>query len=349
KEDTIFLESVRGIQTLKLFSQEGHRLNKWLNNYSEVINLGIKKGKLNIAEGVITGLILGLESIVIIYMGALIVIDGELSVGMLLAFIAYKGQFTSSSSAFISKWLSFKMLSVHLERLSDIALESKENYKKKHDNISRSLGHIRVEGIGFKYSSKSNWVFRNISFEVQSGECVAIAGASGCGKSTLMKILLGLLKPTEGKIYLDGIDISQISISSYREQFAAVMQNDTLLSGSVVENITLFSQYYDEDKLKACCQDSCILEEIQALPMQYHTPVGDMGSSFSGGQLQRICLARALYRSPAILCLDESTSHLDVENESVINYNLRNKDMTIILIAHREETIESADRVIYLS
>ncbi|MDA0155937.1 peptidase domain-containing ABC transporter [Vibrio sp. Makdt] len=347
-EDSLFLESIRGIQTLKLFNLECNRLNDWINISSDIINSRIKQGKLGITEGAISSFISSLESILIVYIGASIVMEGNLSVGMLLAFIAYKQQFTSSCSALISKWFSFKMLSLHLERLSDIALEEKEESFESLQALTALKGHIRVDRLGFKYSSKSDWVFRDISFEVRPGESFAIAGASGCGKTTLMKIILGLLKPTEGSVYVDGVDICTISKSSYRNHVAAVMQNDTLFMGSLGDNITLSNESYDEGNLIECCRTACILEEIRALPMQFHTQVGDMGSVFSGGQLQRIFLARALYRTPTILCLDESTSHLDMHNEYMINSNLKEKSMTTIFIAHREQTISSADRVFYL-
>ncbi|WP_029788186.1 peptidase domain-containing ABC transporter [Vibrio harveyi] len=348
KEDTMFLESVRSIQTLKLFGQETNRLNGWLNKYADVTNIGIRKSRLNLTENIITTLLNGFESILILYLGALIVIDGELTIGMLLAFIAYKSQFTSNISALVGKWLSFKMLSLHLERLSDITLEDKEKLNFSSEKIKTSGSTIRVEGLGFRYSESSEWIFRDVSFEVESGSSIAIVGPSGCGKSTLMKVILGLLEPTEGKIFFNDIDISQLSLSSYRQQFSAVMQNDSLLSGTIAENITMFDLNFEQSKLEECCKKACIFDEIINLPMRFNSLVGDMGSVFSGGQLQRIYLARALYRDPKVLCLDESSSHLDKANEKKVNQSLRELDITKIIIAHSAETINMADRVINL-
>lgn len=344
KEDTSFLESIRAIQTIKLFSHETSRQNLWLNRYAEVINTNIRLGKLDIAETTFNSLIFGLESILVIYFGALIVIDGDLTVGMLLAFIAYKGQFTTSITNFIDNILSFKLLGLHLERLSDITLQKTEfndtNYVAP---LSTVKGNIRLESICFRYADNSEWVLRNINLEVKSGDSVAIVGASGCGKTTLLKIILGLLKPTSGRIYLDGIDISQLGLNEYRQHFGAVMQNDLLFSGTLSENITLFDPNYNEDKLNECCRLACILDDIEKLPMKYHSLVGDMGNNFSGGQLQRLFLARALYKEPAILCLDESTSNLDQQNEFLINDNIKSLPMTRIIIAHRKRTIESVN------
>ncbi|WP_305425536.1 peptidase domain-containing ABC transporter [Photobacterium leiognathi] len=346
KEDTSFFESIRAIQTIKLFSHESSRQNLWLNRYAEVINTKIRLGRIDIAEKTFNSLIFGLESIIVIYFGALIVIDGGLTVGMLLAFIAYKEQFITSITNFIDKILSFKLLGLHLERLSDITLQKKEfNNTSYVKHFPKVQGGIKLESICFKYSDSSDWVLYNVNLEIKSGDSIAIVGESGCGKTTLLKIILGLLKPTSGRIYLDGIDISQLGISEYRKHFGAVMQNDQLFSGTLSENITMFESNYDEDKLNECCRLACILDDIAKLPMRYNSLVGDMGSNFSGGQLQRLFLARALYKEPKVLCLDESTSHLDKKNESWINNNIKSLKMTRIIIAHRPETIASVNVV----
>ncbi|MDD1828273.1 peptidase domain-containing ABC transporter, partial [Photobacterium sp. ZSDE20] len=347
-EDTHFLESIRAVQTIKLFNHETHRQNVWLNRYAEVINADIRLGKLNITEESLIGLLLGLESIFIIYFGALNVMDGGFTVGMLLAFIAYKGQFTTSINAFIGKMFSFKLLGLHLERLSDITLEQQEEFLCKATLPKCIKGSIKVEKLSYRYADNLDWVIKDLSFEVRSGECVAITGESGCGKTTLMKLILGLLKPSSGTIYLDGVNIQDLSLNDYRQLLGSVTQDDILLTGTLSENITMFDSDYDENKVIACCQAACIWNEIALLPMGLNSLVGDMGSSFSGGQLQRIFLARALYKEPNILCLDESTSHLDANNEVSINKNLDDLNVTKIIIAHRYETINSADRVINL-
>lgn len=350
KEESIFLESIRAIQTIKLFTQETKRQNSWLNRYADVVNTDIRLGRITIAEDAINSVLFGIESILVIYFGALIVIEGELTVGMLLAFVAYKTQFTSSIMNFIENIFSLKLVNLHLERLSDITLQGKEDYKHSPTVLpSKVSGHLRLEDICFRYADNTGWVLKNVSFEVRSGESLAIIGASGCGKTTLMKIILGLVKPCSGKVYLDDIDISDLPLTYYRRLIGAVMQNDTLLSGTLAENITIFSHNYDEKLLESCCRKACIWDDIQKMPMRLHSLVGDMGSNLSGGQLQRIFLARALYKTPVILCLDESTSHLDYQNELWINESISSLEMTRIIIAHRKETIESADRVFDLT
>lgn len=350
KEGSTFLESIRAIQTIKLFNHETDRQNKWLNCYADVINADIRLGKLTMTEDFLRGLLFGLESILVIYFGALIVMEDHLTVGMLLAFIAYKGQFIASITKFTDNLLSFKLLNLHLERLSDIALQERDRQTTSSPLVPNTLkGQLRLENICFRYSDNTDWVLKDVSFEVKAGESIAITGASGCGKTTLLKIILGLLRPSTGHIYLDGINMNELSLSDYRNHFGTVMQNDTLLSGTLAENITLFDTNFDEHRFNQCCQDACIWEEIQAFPMRFHSLVGDMGSSLSGGQLQRIFLARALYKAPKILCLDESTNQLDQQNEHRIQNNINKLQMTKIVITHKEIILGSVDKIVALS
>jgi len=189
---------------------------------------------------------------------------------------------------------------------------------------------------------------KNLSFEIKPGESVAIVGQSGCGKTTLMKVLLRLLTPSSGDIFVDGVDINKMSLHNYRSQIAAVMQDDTLLSGSIAENICFFDTKPDQDHIHACAKLAAIHEDIINMPMAYQSLVGDMGTTLSGGQKQRVLLARALYSQPKILFLDEATSHLDTHNESIINHHVKHIGITRIIVAHRKETVAIADRVIDL-
>jgi len=348
KEDSHFLESIRAIQTLKLFNHEAHRQNSWLNRYAEVINAEIQLDKLRITETTFNSLLFGLEMILVVYLGAVLVMEEKMTVGMLLAFIAYKNQFTNSTLALIDNMLSFKLLSLQLERLSDITLHTKEPVTSECALSTPVQGHIKVDKVSFRYFDQAPLVLNQLSFEIKPGESVALTGESGCGKTTLLKLILGLYSPTSGAIYLDGVDIQKLDKIQYRSQIGSVMQNDTLMSGTLTENITMFDHSHDEERLRESCQHANILKDIQQLPLGFHSLVGEMGSSFSGGQLQRLLLARALYKQPRILCLDESTSHLDPTNEAIINHHIQQLNITRIIIAHRAETIASAKRVIHL-
>jgi ATP-binding cassette, subfamily B, bacterial CvaB/MchF/RaxB len=203
--------------------------------------------------------------------------------------------------------------------------------------------------VSFRYAETEPYVLDNISFIIEPGEFVTIMGPSGGGKTTLIKIMLGLLEPTEGEVLIDGFPLSTIGPRAYREQVAAVMQEDQLLSGSIADNICFFDPSFDQERMIQCAQSARIHEEIMAMPMTYNSLIGDMGSSLSGGQKQRVMLARALYRQPRILFLDEGTAHLDVDNEKRINESLKGLQMTRISVAHRPQVSHGADQILRIS
>lgn len=347
KEDSNFIETVRAAQTIKLFNKENQRQSVWQNLYADTMNTGIRLTKLNVGYRSINGILFGLENIFVIYLAASNVIEGVLSVGMLYAFMAYKGQFTSKATALIERFIEFKMLSLHLTRLGDIALtpiESETNL-----SINKPItGQLQLDNVDFNYSSGEPLILKKASVVIHAGESVAIVGPSGCGKSTLMKVMLGLLKPEMGQVTVDGIDISKLGHKLYRQQIAAVMQDDLLLSGTISDNICFFDPEYDLKIIEDCAKLATIHEDIMAMPMAYNSLIGDMGNTLSGGQKQRLILARALYKKPKILFLDEATSHLDTCLESHVNASIKHLKITRIIIAHRQETINSADRVFLL-
>ncbi|WP_075187340.1 peptidase domain-containing ABC transporter [Teredinibacter haidensis] len=359
KENSHFMESIRAIQTIKIFQRENDRQAQWLNSLAAVINRDIRIANWGIGYGVINSFLFGLGSILIIYFAAISVIEGVLSLGMVYAFMSFQGRFVSAMDSLISKWVDLKMLDVHLGRLADIAFTPSENIDR-HSIIDKQnvlgedsyslqkiAGKIEVRDLSYRYSEHEPNVFKNISFTVQPGESVAITGPSGCGKTTILKCLMGLLKPTEGEILIDDIPLK--NILHYRSQIAGVMQEDQLLNGDMAENISCFSTELQMDEVHKSARMACIHDDVLKMPMQYNTLVGDMGSSLSGGQKQRIVLARALYSQPRILFMDEATSHLDLGNESVINDNVKSLDITRITVAHRGETINSADRIINMN
>lgn len=203
-----------------------------------------------------------------------------------------------------------------------------------------------MKDIAFRHNSQDNWVFSRVNIDIKAGECLAIVGVSGAGKSTLLKCLSGLYPVQTGAINHDGVSV--YNNSTFRGLSAAVFQDDALLSGSILDNIAGFSEQPDIDKAISTAQMACIHNDILAMPMQYQTLVGDMGSALSGGQLQRLLLARALYQDPQILFLDEASSHLDIGNEATINSHLKTLLITRIIVAHRPQTIALADRVLCL-
>jgi ATP-binding cassette subfamily B protein RaxB len=200
----------------------------------------------------------------------------------------------------------------------------------------------------FQYGETEPWVLDGCTFAIRPGESVALVGPSGQGKTTMAKVLLGLLVPQKGTIRVGGVEIRKLGLHPYRSRIGCVMQDDILFAGSIADNISFFDPQADAARIESAARLAQIHDDVAAMPMSYQSLVGDMGSSLSGGQCQRVLLARALYRQPSILVLDEATSHLDVERERLVNAAIRGLNVTRILIAHRPQTIRSADRVIWL-
>lgn len=350
KESSNFMETIRGIQSVKIFGKESQRQVLWQNRFADSMNAGIRQSKMGIGFSVLNSVLFGLENILVVYFGAKMVMSGGFSVGMLYAFMSYKSQFVSRIVGLINNLIEVKMLGLHLERLGDIVLEEEEPQEYfSLENEHQVEGTIRLENVSFQYNAEENAIFKNINLTIQAGESIAIIGPSGCGKTTLMKVMMGLFQPTSGTVYIDGVPLPKIGNKKYRENFGAVMQNDQLLSGSINENICFFEPLVDDKRIQEAAMMSVIHQDVAKMPMGYNTLIGDMGTSLSGGQKQRVLLARALYKNPKFLYLDEATSHLDIALEQAVNYAIKQLKMTRIIIAHRPETIRSADRIFVLT
>lgn len=348
KEHSHQIETLRAMQTVKLFGAENIREINWQQMYVDLTNQDIRVGLFNISYQLANKLISGLENVFVIYLGARAVLVGGFSTGMLFAFIAYKSQFIERSVRLIDKLIQFRMLNLHFERLADIALTPVEVLTGEGKARHELNGGLAVQNLSYRYSDNSPFIINNLNLQIRSGELVAIVGPSGFGKTTLFKLLLGMLQPTSGKVMIDGLQLNDIDQRHFRAQIATVMQDDRLLSGSIRENISFFSEQVDDVWLRQCARMASIEEDIERMPMKYSTLIGDMGSSLSGGQKQRVLLARALYRRPKILLMDEATSHLDSQTEAAVNHAIRQLHITRVIIAHRLETISAADRVIDL-
>lgn len=346
KENSNFLETIRAITPLKLFGREAERQARWLNLMQDVINRDIKTQKIGIVFKVSNTAITGVQSLVLIYVGAGLVMENSLSIGMLMAFSSYAGTFSGRIFNLIDAFISLRMLSMHGDRLADIVLEPTEPETLFETDMSRIVPSITLKNIRFRYAEGEPWVLNGVNLHIPAGQSIALVGASGCGKTTMCKIILGLLAPTEGDILIDGISISQLGLRAYRQLVGTVMQDDVLLAGSISDNISFFEGYVDSAHVEECARLAAVHDEISAMAMGYQSLVGDMGSSLSGGQKQRVLLARALFKRPKILALDEATSHLDIQNEHKVNEALSKLRLTRIMVAHRPETISSAERVV---
>lgn len=349
KQQSCFMEAVRGVQTLRLHNQGPAQSARYLNATADTLNTSIAVQRLNLLFGSLNGLTTGAQRVGVLWLGAWLALKGQFSAGMLMAFVAYADQFTSRAASLIDYVIQLKLLRLQGERLADIVLTSPEAYAEGSYVGPLPEPAIQFDNVGFRYADSEPWVIKDCSFEIKAGESVAITGPSGCGKSTLVRLMLGLLDPQQGTIRVGGIDLKQLGKNNYRKMVGSVMQDDTLFAGTIADNICFHDEAATPEKIEAAARLAELHADIAAMPMGYHSIVGDMGSMLSGGQQQRLCLARALYVNPKILVLDEATSHLDVDRERVIAAALAALPVTRILIAHRRETIESAQRVIFLN
>jgi ATP-binding cassette subfamily B protein RaxB len=280
------------------------------------------------------------------------VLESRFSVGMLIAYVAYKRQFTTRVSALVDKAFELKLLRLHAERLADIVLTERDA-KDAHGRLlaASDLGleaTLETRELTFRYAEHEPLVLQGVDLKIDSGESVALVGSSGCGKSTLVHILLGILPATTGEVLIGGTPIGRADRAALRRSVASVTQNDALFAGTIADNISFFDAAADQRRVEECARLAAIHAEIASLPMAYNTFVGYMGSMLSAGQQQRILLARALYARPAILILDEATSHLDLKREIIVSSAIRALNITRLIVAHRPQTAATADRIVTL-
>lgn len=350
KQNSYFMETIRGISTVKLFSKEQTRHNHWANLLAESINSGINSQRITIIFQFVKNIISSLSNILIIYLSAVSVLSGNFTVGIFTAFLAYKNRFETKSNALIEQYFQIKMLDIHTERLSDIVLEKEESIYSNNNNyvlpeLYKNNISIEIKNLSFKYSENEDYIFKDINLSINCNEVTVFIGKSGCGKSTLMNILCGNLHAEKGEIVINGISNQYL----LRHLSSTVLQEDVLFAGTIAENIAFFDENPNRQQIEICAHIAEIHNDIIKMPMGYETLIGDMGNILSGGQKQRIILARALYKKPRILLLDEFGSHLDFATEQQIHRNLKQLNIARVMIAHREETIKLADKVIDLS
>lgn len=351
KEQSTMIETLRGMTTLRLFGRETLRHAFWQTRLTDAVNADVRVARIGIWQSTANLVIFGVENIITVWLAVGFVMDGAgFSVGMVFAYTAYKAQFIQKSAALIDQAIAFKMLGLHLERLSDIALSPEDKSFGAGADIETELkGKIELRDVFYRYSPTDPLVLDGVNLTVEPGEHVAITGPSGGGKSTMVKLLLGLVEPESGQVLVDGLPMDRFGYKSFHEQVAAVLQSDSLFAGSLAENIALFDESVDMERVVASAMAASIHDDIAAMPMQYETLVGDMGSTLSGGQKQRVLLARALYRQPKILIMDEGTAHLDAAHERAVNAAIGAMGITRIIIAHRRETIEAAERIMVMA
>src|SRR4051794_289431 len=346
-ENSNFIETARAIQSIKLFNRESDREGLWLNLHADTVNATMRRSRASITFEVMNHTVFGLENIVSIYIAVLLVLSGHMTIGAIFAFLSYKVSFTGKAAMLVDKALEFRLLDLHLERIADIALTPTEpGQNNPAPNVMPIRGKIELRNVSFRYAETERFILQDINLTIEPGSFVTITGPSGGGKTTLMKIMLGLLEPTSGEVLIDGVPLAAIGVRAYRDQIGAVMQDDQLLSGTVTDNICFFAPQLDMGRIIASAQMARVHDEIMSMPMGYNSLIGDMGSSLSGRQKQRVLLARALYKQPKILFMDEGTAHLDVGREQEVNQQLRTLQITRISVAHRPDMMTGTDAVL---
>lgn len=350
REQSHIMESVRAATTIKIMGREAERESAWRNLYANAINAAVSVGKFQISLTFAQGLVTGLQTVVVIYLGARTILGGDgFSVGMLIAFLSFRQTFTDRATALINQAIQFRFLNLHLDRLADIVTAEPETPGDVPARAPSVSGAMTLRGVGFRYGAADRPILEDLDLRVEPGEFLAITGPSGGGKTTLLKLMLGLQTPTEGRIELDGHPASPALWRAWRETIGVVAQDDRLLSGSIADNIAFFDPDMDMMRVQEAASVAQVHDDIARMPMQYLSLVGDMGSALSGGQKQRILLARAFYRQPRILMLDEGTANLDVETETVIADLIARLPVTRIVVAHRPALLERADRVLVMT
>ena len=346
---THLIESIRSAQAIKLFNAEADREAQYISRTAEAVHSRAGQQRIIAVFKALRETIVMLEQVAFVAIAAYLALRGDLTIGVLYAILAYKAQFMSAGAHLVEKAIEFRLLRLHLDRISDIAMSDQERaYERKVTERPPIDGTIELDRVSFRYADTEPFVLNDLSLRIEQGECVAIVGPSGCGKTTFVKVLLGLFEPTSGEVRVDGVALSMFGERAYRRQVATVMQDDNLMAGSILQNICFFEENPDSAFAAECARLACIHDEIMRMPMGYRTPIGSLGSTLSAGQRQRVLLARALYRRPRVLVIDEGTANLDVDLERRINEMLLTLPITRIHVAHRPQTIALADRVIEL-
>lgn len=342
------IENIRFMQLIKLMAAEASRESDWSAKLSAAIAAAQRASIASTLFSAAQDLVVALTGIVVAALGAARVIDGAMTLGVLLAFLAYQTQFMQRASSLLENFISWRNLSLHKARLGDIMLVPPENGLDSVIAPLATSGKLAVNSVSFTYPGAERPTLKDLNLVVEPGEFVAITGASGAGKSTLLRLLAGLLEPDVGEVLLDGMPYQTWGVGNIRRHMSVVMQDDDLLAGSIAENVAFFSPNIDHQRVLEALEMAEILDHVRTLPFGVNTLMGDLSAPLSSGQRQRLTIARALYRQPRVLILDEGTSHLDLETEKRVWRRLAGLSITRLIVTHRPETMQQADRLLHL-
>ena len=349
KQQSKFLENIKTVGVTKLHGIERDRCADWQNSYIECINSSLRLSQLQLGVVSLQSLIFGLDHIATIYFGVRLVDSSEITLGQLMGFVFLKQHFSNSVTALLPKLADLQMVKLELERVADIVLEKVEQRSSSIPLLVPALkGRLELDAISFNYPGTHSPILKNLSVLVEPGDLVLVTGRSGCGKSTLLKLILGLQQPDSGRILFDNKSLQMLGLDALREQISAVLHGDALLAGDIAYNINLGTEPNNESRLIMASSRSGLHEVVCGLPLGYRTRVGELGNSFSAGQVQRLLIARALYRLPKILVLDEALSHLGTAPAKQILRRIRRLGITAIVVSHNPDLRDVASKGIQI-
>ncbi len=348
QSNSYLVESITGIQTVKSLGVEGSMFKKWEEKLGKYIKSSFNLAIMGNFTGSLTKFLQKVMTIAILYTGVVLVIENKLTIGQLIAFQMFAGQFSAPTLRLVNLWNEFQQTLLAVDRIGDILNSPVEVQNETAVTLRNVQGSIRLENLSFKYNVELPNVLNQVNLDIKPGLKVGIVGRSGSGKSTLTKLIQRLYYPSEGTIYIDGIDIRNINPMWLRTNIGIVLQENYLFSGTIKDNIVLPRPNMPMEAVIQVARISGAHDFISKLPKGYDTQVGERGSSLSGGQKQRIAIARALITDPKILIFDEATSALDYESEKIIRDNMAliSRGRTTLIIAHRLSTIQSCDLIV---
>lgn len=342
------VQMLSGIETLKAMGAEHRATEHWSDLFVAELNVSIEQGKLSAVFDSLLGAFGTASTFIILIFGGYQVIDGQLSLGTMLALSALATGFLGPLSALVATAVQLQLLGSYLERIQDILETPREQEREEVARAGKLRGKITVEDVSYRYGPQAPLVVKDVSIEIEPGSFVAIVGTSGAGKSTLANLLLGLYRPTSGRILLDDVDLETLDFQSVRRQLGIVPQQPFLFGASIRSNIALADPSLPLSHIIEAARLAHVHDDIMSMPMAYDTVLADAGASLSGGQRQRLALARALVHRPAIVLLDEATSSLDAVTEQAIQRELTELRSTRFVVAHRLSTILSADLILVM-
>ena len=341
---THFIESLRTIETIRRFGAISQRSDEWLGRFVKSINAEINTGRAEIWFSLFRYLFTSVTLLFVVYVAAGETLGNTLTVGMLFTITAYTNHLTGACQSLAGSWQEYMMLSLHVQRMSDI-LETKPDTRQPLPLVTDAPS-VRLVNVAYQHPGATADVLNGINIDLPAGSSLAITGRSGCGKSTLMRVIAGELSATQGEVFLASRLVT--SAVSFEPMFSHITQHDQLLSGTLAENISLFDPVPDSERMVSAAMTACIHEEISTLPLGYETRVGEMGCELSAGQIQRVLIARALYRPAPVLLMDEGTSHLDGGVERDVMRGILQLEQSCIFITHRPEVAQLADQQLHL-